>query len=292
MKIRVHKIASVVYRAGFQKDVEVTDQLEVKAGNALVVRALREKRVYSDLELENGRMAKIFRGDIFIGALGRRRALRGFCGELPTSLRVGDRVQLLNRGGVLGSSSTQHMDFGEPVSCEVLGMPIRSGRIVSLADDPIARQESLAGLNLPPVLAVSGTCMNSGGRSVDYEFRQAVRVRVVLGLVHDAHEVVEANGPTLADALVSVGIAGVRHLEDSSSYAQGKTIVLVRIGADDRDKDIIPLFGPAEQSCRLGAARQGAIHHGKGVFEELHVGVEVGAPKSPRRRAGCGRRAG
>lgn len=162
MKIRVHKIASVVYRAGFQKDVEVTDQLEVKAGNALVVRALREKRVYSDLELENGRMAKIFRGDIFIGALGRRRALRGFCGELPSSLRVGDRVQLLNRGGVLGSSSTQHMDFGEPVSCEVLGMPIRSGRIVSLADDPIARQESLAGLDLPPVFAVSGTCMNSG----------------------------------------------------------------------------------------------------------------------------------
>ncbi len=66
----------------------------------------------------------------------------------------------------------------------------------------------------------------------------------------------------------------------------------VRVGADDRDEDIIPLFSPAEQSCRLGAARQGAIHHGEGVFEELHVVVEVDAARSLRRRAGCGRRAG
>ena len=101
MRIRVHKIASVVYRAGFEKEVEVTDQLEVKAGNSVVVRALREKRVYSDLELDTARMAKIFRGDVFIGDLGRRRALRGFCGELPSRLRVGDHVarRLVHRPG-------------------------------------------------------------------------------------------------------------------------------------------------------------------------------------------------
>ena len=29
MRIRVHKIASVVYRAGFEKELEITDQLEV-----------------------------------------------------------------------------------------------------------------------------------------------------------------------------------------------------------------------------------------------------------------------
>ena len=76
--VRVHKIASVVYRLGFQKDLEVTARLEPRAGNTIVVRALSEKRVYSELELENGRMSKIFRGDIIVGALGRRRALRGW----------------------------------------------------------------------------------------------------------------------------------------------------------------------------------------------------------------------
>ncbi len=162
MDLRVHKIASVVHRLGFEKTVEVTESLEVAAGNAVVVRALREKRVYSDLELDSGRMAKIYRGDVFIGALGCRRALRGFCGDLPTRLRVGDTLQLLNRGGVVGRSATEHMDIGSPVTCEVLGMPIRGGRIANVADSRLPSTPERRDVELPPVLVVTGTCMDSG----------------------------------------------------------------------------------------------------------------------------------
>ncbi len=90
--VRAHKIASVVFRLGLEKDLEITEELEARVGNAIVVRALNEKRVYSELELENGRMSKIFRGDILVGALGRRRALRGFLGDMPEDHAVGDTV--------------------------------------------------------------------------------------------------------------------------------------------------------------------------------------------------------
>jgi hypothetical protein len=162
MKIRAHKIASVVYRLGFQKTVEITDQLEASPGNTIVVRALSEKRIYNELELDSGRMSKIFRGDVILGALGKRRALRGFSGDVPERLRAGETVQLLNRGGVIGRSISDHKDLGQPVSCEVLGMPVREGRIVSLSDARLPEVSSLKALRIPPVVIVSGTCMESG----------------------------------------------------------------------------------------------------------------------------------
>ena len=108
-RYRVHKIGSVVYRLGLSKDVEVTSRLEGRSGNAIVVRALHEKRVYSELELENGRMSKIFRGDLLIGALGRRRALRGFAGDVPLYPGIGlscwkdphDAVKLAQQIGII-----------------------------------------------------------------------------------------------------------------------------------------------------------------------------------------------
>jgi len=162
MKIRVQKIASVAYRLGFTKQVEVTQKLESRAGNTVVVRALTEKRVYSELETENGRMSKIFTGDIFLGALGRRRALRGFAGDVPSRLEVGDTIQLLNKGGVLGVSASVHKDLGQPDSCEILGMPVRGGAIVKVSDARIPEVLSLSGIALPPIVVVSATCMEAG----------------------------------------------------------------------------------------------------------------------------------
>lgn len=162
VRCRVHKIASVVYRLSLDKDIEYTTRLEGRSGNAILVRALNEKRVYSELELENGRMSKIFRGDLLVGALGRRRALRGFSGDVPEAVRPGDILAVLNRGGVVGGSATDHKDLGLPVACEVLGMPVRDGRILNIADARLPRVESLGEGDLPPVLLVSGAAMDSG----------------------------------------------------------------------------------------------------------------------------------
>ncbi len=161
-RLRVQKIASVVYRLGFKKEIEITEEMEPRAGNVVVVRAMSEKRVYNELELENGRMSRISRGDIIIGALGRRRALQGFVGEVPKTIRIGDTLQLLNLGGVVGRSRSFHKDLGQPSVVEVLGMAVRDGRISNLKDAALPELASLAGRDIPPVVMVSGSCMNSG----------------------------------------------------------------------------------------------------------------------------------
>jgi hypothetical protein len=46
---------------------------------------------------------------------------RGYSGHLPTSLRPGDTIQILNIGGVLGVCDSANPDVGAPFDCEVLG---------------------------------------------------------------------------------------------------------------------------------------------------------------------------
>jgi hypothetical protein len=176
-RIRVQKIASVVYRLAFKKEVEITEELESRSGNVVVVRALSEKRIYNEVELENGRMSRVSRGDVIVGALGRRRALQGFVGEVPKSLRVGDTLQLLNMGGVVGKSRSFHKDLGQPIVVEVLGMAVRDGRIANLRDAVLPVVETLAGRDIPPLVVVSGTCMNSGKTFVCSQLMQELSKR-------------------------------------------------------------------------------------------------------------------
>jgi hypothetical protein len=160
VSIRVHKVASATYRLGIGSEVEVSPAVEARTGAVLVVKALEEKRVYDVLELASGRMAHISRGDVIVGALGARAALKGFVGRVPAELGVGDRIQILNLGGVLGECTSENKDVGHPLQVEVLGAVMRDGRPLNIRDGalPIADE-----LDLPaPVVMVSGTCMNSG----------------------------------------------------------------------------------------------------------------------------------
>jgi hypothetical protein len=126
----------------------------------VVVRALEEKRVYDQLELDTGRMAKIGKGDIIVGALGRRRALRGFVGDVPESVKVGDTLHVLNLGGVIGRCTSENRDVGHPLAVEVLGMVVREGRIRNVAEAALPLRSTLG--PCPPLIIVSGTCMNAG----------------------------------------------------------------------------------------------------------------------------------
>ncbi|MHC4820022.1 MAG: hypothetical protein ACYTF8_18445, partial [Planctomycetota bacterium] len=95
-----------------------------------------------------------------VGALGARAALKGFVGRVPGKLGVGDRVQILNLGGVLGECTSENKDVGHPLQVEVLGAAMRDGRPLNIRDGalPIADRLDLEA----PVVMVSGTCMNSG----------------------------------------------------------------------------------------------------------------------------------
>ncbi|MCB9896822.1 MAG: hypothetical protein H6825_02335 [Planctomycetes bacterium] len=167
MKIRPHKVGSVVSRVGLGPEVEVSRLVEAKSGQVLVVRALEEKRVYDVIELTTGRMAHVSQGDVLVGALGRRDALRGFVGRVPTSIKAGDVLHILNLGGVLGEAVSENKDVGHPLRVEVLGMATRNGRGLNIADFalPVPPDD----VEVPPVIAISGTCMNAGKTSAACE---------------------------------------------------------------------------------------------------------------------------
>jgi hypothetical protein len=159
--VRADKIASVVSRLELPDQIPLTSELESRSGNVVVVRVLPLGKSSQELELVDGRMIKMFGGDVVVGALGRRRALRGWPGDVPSDAKIGDQLAILNRGGVIGVPAA---DTGQtsPLKCEVLGMPLIDGRIPNLKDNTLPEVSTLKGRSLPPVGIVSGTCMQSG----------------------------------------------------------------------------------------------------------------------------------
>ena len=163
MIIRADKVASSTLTLHLPKELEISDQIEVRAGNVIVVKALQEKSVYDTLELDTGRMAHISREDVLVGVLGRRRALKGFVGDLPETIAVGDRLHILNLGGVIGVCVSGHKDFGSPLQVEVLGMAVRDGKPLNIAEGAVPPRRTLADIpDFPPLVLVEGTCMAAG----------------------------------------------------------------------------------------------------------------------------------
>ncbi len=166
--VLVDKIASVAQHANVSGEIRLSADIPCEEGVLVAVRILNNKTRYNLLELTSGRMASVNQGDIVVGALGHRNALRGYSGHLPLTLRVGDTIQLLNIGGVLGICDSANPDVGPPFNCEVLGTVLdfpylgeRIGvpaRVGESALDPEAELDTRG----VPVVALAGTCMDSG----------------------------------------------------------------------------------------------------------------------------------
>ena len=164
----VDKVASVAQHSNLSNKLRLSPDIPCEEGVLVAVRVLNNKARYNQLELTSGRMSTVTQGDIVVGALGHRKALRGYSGHLPTKLAVGDTIQLLNIGGVLGICDSANPDVGPPFDCEVLGtvlhfpylgerigVPARAGAQTLDPDAPLDMQGV-------PVVALAGTCMDSG----------------------------------------------------------------------------------------------------------------------------------
>jgi hypothetical protein len=164
----VDKIASVAQHSELGHELRLSADIPCEEGILVAVRVLNNKARYNQLELTSGRMATVNQGDIVVGALGHRKALRGYSGHLPTELEVGDTIQLLNIGGVLGICDSANPDVGPPFDCEVLGtvlhFPYLGERIGVPARAGASQLDQGAALdaNGVPVVALAGTCMDSG----------------------------------------------------------------------------------------------------------------------------------
>ncbi len=137
------------------------DQRIPNIGDVVAVRALSESATYGNLELPTGRLAKINTGDILLGVLGKRRALKGFVGDVPDTIAPSDRLHLLNMGGVIGLCKGHHSAFSDAIEVEVVGLAVdANGGVLNISHGALSLDESLR--ISTPVIMIAGTCMNSG----------------------------------------------------------------------------------------------------------------------------------
>jgi hypothetical protein len=208
--VYVDKVASVTQACALGQELRLSSEIPAEEGVAIVAEILTNKSTYNTLELASGRMAKVGKGDIVVGALGPRRALFGYSGHVPSSLKPGDVIQMLNIGGVMGICDSATPDKGKPFDCRVLGVVLqfpylgeRIGVPARVGYRPLDFQAALDTRGVP-VVALAGTCMEAGKTAAAAAIIARMRHR---GLVVDAFK---ATGVSLRRDILAFEDAGAR----------------------------------------------------------------------------------
>jgi hypothetical protein len=164
-KITVDKIASSARNLKLSRTLTISDAIDCREGSAIAVRVIGEKSTYNQLEDLHGRWMTLHDGDLVVGVLGKRRALHGYEGVMPESLKVGDHINMLNIGGVMGRCVSFNPDVGKPFELEVLGQVQVFPDFGSRVGVPghVSRGAIVGSKELKvPIVFIVGTCMNSG----------------------------------------------------------------------------------------------------------------------------------
>jgi hypothetical protein len=166
-RVRLDRIASSTKNARLVRDVILGDDIIAEEGRILAVRIETDKASYNTVEDPTGRMMSLRSGDVLAGTLGSRRALRGYAGVVPDHLVVGDVVDVLNLGGILGRCTSANPEIGPPFRAEVLGAVLAFPDMGDRVGVPASIKEGAvppaARLTVDvPVVYVAGTCMNAG----------------------------------------------------------------------------------------------------------------------------------
>ncbi len=206
-RVHLDRIASSTRNAALSQEVILGDEIVAREGYVLAVRLLTDKGTYNELEDLSGRMVALRSGDVVAGTLGVRRALRGYAGEVPENIRVGDIINVLNLGGILGKCTSQNPEIGPPFQAEVLGAVLafpelgdRVGRPAHIRDRAVPPADLLH--CDVPVVYVAGTCMNAG--------KTVAATELVRGLTRAGYRVaaVKLTGVSLMRDALSMQDAG------------------------------------------------------------------------------------
>jgi len=232
-RVRLDRIASSTRNAALSPEVIVGDEIISAEGYVLAVRILEDKSTYNTVEDVTGRMLALRAGDVLAGTLGTRRALRGYAGVVPSHIAVGDTIDVLNLGGILGRCTSVNPDIGPPFKAEVLGAVLafpelgdRIGRPAHIRDRAVPPADTLE--SRVPVVYVVGTCMNAGKTVAATELvrglaRGGLRVAAAkltgVSLMRDALAMRDA-GAVAALTFNDVGIAST-HAGVTVSTAKG-----------------------------------------------------------------------
>jgi hypothetical protein len=227
------RISSSTRNAALSPEVIVGEEIVSAEGYVLAVRILEDKATYNTIEDVTGRMLELRAGDVLAGTLGTRRALRGYAGVVPPHIAVGDTLEVLNLGGILGRCTSINPDIGPPFRAEVLGAVLafpelgdRVGRPAHIRDRAVPPADTLE--SRVPVVYVAGTCMNAGKTVAATELvrgltRGGLRVAAAkltgVSLMRDALSMLDA-GAVAALTFIDVGVAST-HAGVTVSTAKG-----------------------------------------------------------------------
>ena len=206
-RVRLDRVASSTRNAALTHEVILGDEIIAAEGYVLAVKILTDKNTYNQVEDLAGRMVSLRSGDVLAGTLGVRRALRGYAGEVPGRIAVGDVINVLNLGGILGRCTSENPEIGPPFKAEVLGAVLafpelgdRVGHPAHIRDHAVPPADTLR--CDVPVIYVAGTCMNSG--------KTVAATELVRGLARSGRRVaaVKLTGVSLMRDALSMQDAG------------------------------------------------------------------------------------
>ena len=223
----VDKIASITQARGLSHELRIAADIPCEEGVIVVVEVLTNKSTYNTLELTSGRMAKVSKGDVVVGALGHRKALFGYSGHVPESIKPGDVIQMLNIGGVLGICDSMNADRGRPFDCRVLGVVLqfpylgeRIGVPARIGQRPLDLNATLDTQGVP-VVALAGSCMEAGKTAAACAIIARMRHR---GLAVHAFK---ATGVSLRRDILAMEDAGARKTMIFTDFGVGTTTAKV-----------------------------------------------------------------
>ena len=257
--VEADKIGSVVSGLGLQRTLAVVGgRRRARAGDAVVVRALTDSATYNQLELPSGRLAKVNPGDVLVGALGSRRALKGFVGDVPERVGEGDRLHLLNMGGVVGCCTGHHSSLSDAIEVEVIGFVAgEDSRVRNIADAALPPRGTLPAACAPLVI-VAGACMNSGKTYAAVEIvRQASRAGMRaaaaklsgVACLRDTLHMAD-HGAVAVASFLDAGLPSTVGVGDLAPVAKA---IIARLSECAPDLIVIELGVPAANAKRNGA---------------------------------------
>jgi hypothetical protein len=169
IRITVDKIGSVSKNVPLRKELRIAPEIIAKEGYLVCGRIIGQKTKYNTLESCDGRMVTLHDGDIIVGAFGHRNALHGYSGVVPEAVSIGDILNILNIGGVVGRCTSANPSIGPPFGLEVMGSVLvfpelaqRKGIPAHIGMNSINPAGTLEDAKKTPIIVVAGTCMNSG----------------------------------------------------------------------------------------------------------------------------------
>lgn len=130
-------------------------------GDVVCARFTEINEHYNHVNTKGAETKKLEEGNVVVGALGNRAALKGYVGEVPeTPLEQGDELAYIGEGGIFADYVDRTEDLGPPCMAEFIGYVEMDGELLNTEEYGV---DPVTDINVDvPTVVVVGTRMEVG----------------------------------------------------------------------------------------------------------------------------------